>query len=1079
MAATRYGGTLFADSTWRQSVASLRLNPAKFLAGHKLDSHDFVVDLVAVILADNVGEETKTELFVSLPDVLATLNVSPQDLAHTINSLQALFKRQSGPQMLKSQVLITITELMICNNFCDVHQSTFQRFVDLLVEKMTVNQLAAMTVRRTACQCLHELELSWPGMLASKLGYLFAMCQEEKTHIGQEYVALFATGLRHATQLLHHDEQPPDILSTARGALQPFVYEPCVLASQPEQALFSDAGSIKQLPQGRTDDLKRAISFLVESSSQLSPPALLFVFARLIECVHAAGVSPKGFTDTFSRLVAAADPSTVHVLLLLKVHFGDDLVDPASDRRLFERLARNVNHPALSSELRALSLCWAWRCRLFPLLSSDVPPFFDVAPYLFPDICDLPQLLAPKVDALIAVVLGACGDSKASGFRLPGELLVALRCFDSFPAHGPAGWPVQGLYRSLLWLYLGLADTTVGEEVYGFVLQTALKYPKFLTNTVDLAEAVLRHAPGSDFLQNILATLVRAIVRKSTKSIVAGLMHFLVLFERAGREKLISPTTYLVRLYDVLRVSDVCKQGRWAVGDAILGVCRTLLCHQPTPVILKPLGDLLYLLWTSFNDIDIRDHARFYYMVLTNVSGEHLLAILAPSSDPNMTHVVSSGMLGTSTSFPKAKPIRAVPQVFFTVARCPMVRSRTLVQLPAFPGMSKLAAAAAKDGAVLRAYLEALPTLSAEAAVELHYEVRYVPRSQLPAQYAPPDQCLAMNLEFQPTADFEQPGVVHVPVLVHDASHDSAGRPGSPGSMTSLSTAASSVASSALASPVKAEAGDGGFGSGDGGVSSEGNADDGRLAPSFAKITVRLRPRQPTPTTLKVSVEFTEPSGLSSRGPLRQLSVAFEDLFSEPVLPGRWGAATKEAERVLLRGLLFAQLWEHGQQHLRCGGGGSDGAGSDGAGRVGSGGGASMWADGLETVKRLHVPRDTLLPALATHLGRFMVPREGPLLLVPAMVADVDGGSGGGGSGPAGQGSSAAAGGGGSTPPTQHHRAFVFIPPRFHVLLTFDVAPDATLVSLLTDNWRMVPFVDKFLTETLDHSSSTPKEEAL
>lgn len=68
------------------------------------------------------------------------------------------------------------------------------------------------------------------------------------------------------------------------------------------------------------------------------------------------------------------------------------------------------------------------------------------------------------------------------------------------------------------------------------------------------------------------------------------------------------------------------------MGMAVLHVCRQLMLHQPTAVILKALGDMLHLIWSSYNDIDVRDLARFYYMLLTNISGDELRHTLVNKS---------------------------------------------------------------------------------------------------------------------------------------------------------------------------------------------------------------------------------------------------------------------------------------------------------------------------------------------------------------------------------------------------------------------------------------------------------------
>jgi hypothetical protein len=78
----------------------------------------------------------------------------------------------------------------------------------------------------------------------------------------------------------------------------------------------------------------------------------------------------------------------------------------------------------------------------------------------------------------------------------------------------------------------------------------------------------------------------------------------------------------------VIKSSNVCLQGTWDLGDAILGVCQSVLRCSDTESVRQPLGDALLYIWRHYGDVDIRDQARFTYMLLTNVSGAYLRTVL-------------------------------------------------------------------------------------------------------------------------------------------------------------------------------------------------------------------------------------------------------------------------------------------------------------------------------------------------------------------------------------------------------------------------------------------------------------------
>jgi hypothetical protein len=119
--------------------------------------------------------------------------------------------------MFKGQVLVSTAALMIQHNFHSSQPKPFFRYIEQLLKIMAnVNREDTM-YRRTACQCLHELELSHPGLLARKLGHISELCAKETTHVAEAYTVLFSAALRHAVLLL---VDPPAGSSTERVPLE-------------------------------------------------------------------------------------------------------------------------------------------------------------------------------------------------------------------------------------------------------------------------------------------------------------------------------------------------------------------------------------------------------------------------------------------------------------------------------------------------------------------------------------------------------------------------------------------------------------------------------------------------------------------------------------------------------------------------------------------------------------------------------------------------------------------------------------------------------------------------------------------
>jgi len=165
------------------------------------------------------------------------------------NILGAPVDGQSMTYSLKSQVLVTYTALLIQFNCFETDVARFEGFVDLLhsVVKHT-NKSADRILRAYACECLHELESWYPGLLFPLLGEdwtvgpamdscpstgsvgpntLGKFVNDELLHIHESYSRLFFTTFQHFTEQVVQEalkHQPPgddrtDALSIATTPL--------------------------------------------------------------------------------------------------------------------------------------------------------------------------------------------------------------------------------------------------------------------------------------------------------------------------------------------------------------------------------------------------------------------------------------------------------------------------------------------------------------------------------------------------------------------------------------------------------------------------------------------------------------------------------------------------------------------------------------------------------------------------------------------------------------------------------------------------------------------------------------------
>jgi hypothetical protein len=107
------------------------------------------------------------------------------------------------PNHVKTQVLITLTTILIASEAIYRQPSTIESLVDILFEIiMHVNDSHDRLLRQTAAEALRELASHFSGLLVGRLGLLFRLAREERLHVKLSYTSLFSTALSSSIQCI-------------------------------------------------------------------------------------------------------------------------------------------------------------------------------------------------------------------------------------------------------------------------------------------------------------------------------------------------------------------------------------------------------------------------------------------------------------------------------------------------------------------------------------------------------------------------------------------------------------------------------------------------------------------------------------------------------------------------------------------------------------------------------------------------------------------------------------------------------------------------------------------------------------
>ena len=177
----------------------LKRDPEPFYATYGLDRDSFVQSCTVFLCSDVRDDAAKVQLLLILQEHALELFEETKRLERLFTALQALVIRdiQSMPVMLISQVLMTMTEIL-----CVIDAATLQprQLASIINKLFDISRMTSAphlrVVRGVASECLHELELAYPGLLRARLPMLLQMAQDEMSNMAQSYYATLLTCVR-------------------------------------------------------------------------------------------------------------------------------------------------------------------------------------------------------------------------------------------------------------------------------------------------------------------------------------------------------------------------------------------------------------------------------------------------------------------------------------------------------------------------------------------------------------------------------------------------------------------------------------------------------------------------------------------------------------------------------------------------------------------------------------------------------------------------------------------------------------------------------------------------------------------
>ncbi|KAM8927157.1 AP-5 complex subunit beta-1 [Pelodytes ibericus] len=672
-----------SNANWIRNVSTFYSSPKSFLANTTTEI--FLDELLQDLKSEIINEPTKVlmlNLFLEFPTLLCSDQRTGEETTETLMSILKPLSTSAKSIALRSHLLLAIETILITTENFNLNCKAAQEFALLLMNiVLDINDLKKGTgnkfLRTAACECLRELENCYPGFLSEKLERLYFMHQEETTCVHQSYSVLYSLALKNAVQVLAQREGPSNgTLKTMLASNKNFFWE----ATENTQDLRPATGEQLLLLPSNSEikELKSVLANLLEDSYLLSPICQNTLFWQIIQVVAMVRtVSPVMFKSQLVRLFGTMDVSFFHSILQMKAVFTDSLFTAEDEHVLLQRLVGMTQHPLLSTSFKLFYLdCLLHFPENRPLNSNpeeNLPVLLTIqmTSSLFPNVFNDCSTMLCRQNLLSMVYLENEGFHSERGIGFLFEHLMSLYSM----VHKNSNREITSTFFRAVYLfvrYFNYCDKHMEDltksllELYKSRNSLAPHFINLINETQILLEFHFWPISLSKALQKQIIDL------PLEKLNLRFLGYHLKILARVAQENTVAQKSTILFLKRVALHSVICRQGDWRVGNAVLYVCKNVLQHQQLDSVFMHLADLLQHLMHHFEDIDIQDRARLYYILLTNVSSEKLKKILTMSPTSGQTKARSlSSIMTESENFSTLLTIHRTEDAVFHM--CPVV----------------------------------------------------------------------------------------------------------------------------------------------------------------------------------------------------------------------------------------------------------------------------------------------------------------------------------------------------------------------------------------------------------------------
>lgn len=403
--------------------------------------------------------------FVSFSDSLDSV-LSESILERLVDTVRVVVQSPTSDGLhftfsLKEQIMVSTTSIFISlDALCNFDVRLLESLIELLLIVVNrPNHGIDRQARAIACECLRELEKAYPCLLSHVVGHLWSLCQSERTHSSQSYILLFTTAISNIVA----QRSSVSILSTS---------VPLVPFSVPQYVLAPDLNSNREVSPGlNAKELRRAISFLLESPQIFTPPAMMEFMTLIMPVALALELQASMLKVQFFGMIYSFDPMLCHVVLMMYLHFLEAFDEQEGEiaRRLLLISRETQQHLVF----RLLAIHWLLGLsRTDSPLAKKMDSAADMGLNFYPKVFDPLALIALKLDLLAFTSIRSTmskaetfsAEEPESGKSVVKLLQDGLECVSAFKWLPPGSTETAVAFRAFHKFLIGGSSHSVPDS---------------------------------------------------------------------------------------------------------------------------------------------------------------------------------------------------------------------------------------------------------------------------------------------------------------------------------------------------------------------------------------------------------------------------------------------------------------------------------------------------------------------------------------------------------------------------------------------------------------------------------------